>query len=140
MHMIMFVLNDPDKLDEILDAWHEAGIDGATIVESTGIYRRRPHLIGARYTFGFPPLFESSETGNYTLFTIVSDEGLIERCIRVTEEIVGDLDIPNSGVLAVWPLSHAKGHAKGTRHNQSGQEENARLQDSDDDSPTESEI
>ncbi len=112
MHMILFVLNDPDKLDELLDAWHQAGIQGATILESTGIYRRRPHLVAARYAFGFSSLVENQSKGHYTLLTIVPDEALIQRCLEATEAIVGDLGQPNTGVLAAWPLAFTKGARK----------------------------
>lgn len=113
MHMVMFVMNNPDKLDEVLDGWHEAGIKGATIFESTGIYRRRPHLITARYAFGFPPFIENAEEGHYTLFTIVEDEEMVARCFDATEEIVGDLRQPHTGVMAAWPLARTKGaHAQ----------------------------
>jgi len=37
MYMIMFVLDNPERLSEILKAWEGIGIRGATIVESTGI-------------------------------------------------------------------------------------------------------
>ena len=45
MYMIMFVLDDADQLEHVLEAWERAGMRGATIVESTGIHRlRRKHL------------------------------------------------------------------------------------------------
>ena len=45
MQMVMFVLNDPGKLDDLLDGWYEQGIVGATIVRSTGIFRRRARTL-----------------------------------------------------------------------------------------------
>ena len=52
MHMVMFVLDDPDLLDRVLEAWEAAGATGVTIVESTGIRRRRGVHVPARYAFG----------------------------------------------------------------------------------------
>jgi hypothetical protein len=40
MFMIMFVLDDICHLDDVLDSWSDAGISGATIIESSGLYRR----------------------------------------------------------------------------------------------------
>ena len=37
MFMILFVLHDPEKLDDILTAWEEAGVSGVTILPSTGL-------------------------------------------------------------------------------------------------------
>ncbi len=41
MYMVMFVLDDSTLLDDVLDAWYSAGITGATIFESNGIFRQR---------------------------------------------------------------------------------------------------
>ncbi len=54
MFMIMMVIDDPSLLDEVLDAWQSVGVTGATIVESSGLHRRRATTIGARYSFGLP--------------------------------------------------------------------------------------
>ena len=39
MKMILFVLNDPVKVQELLEAWKEAGASGATVLFSTGMGR-----------------------------------------------------------------------------------------------------
>ena len=41
MHMVLFVLDDPELLDEVLDVWEAIGVSGVTIMDSTGINRRR---------------------------------------------------------------------------------------------------
>ena len=59
--------------------------------------------------FAFQPVVLEGEEGNLTLFTIVREKSLVEKAILATENIVGDLDDPNTGVLAAWPLSYVKG-------------------------------
>ena len=111
MHIIFFVLDDPKKLDPILDAWQKVGIRGVTIIESTGIRRRtsQKEHIPMRFASFIPELMVGGEEGNLTLITIVRDERKIEKCIQATETIVGDLSEPNTGILSAWPLSHIKG-------------------------------
>ncbi len=106
MYMIMLVLDDADYLDEIFDAWLKVEISGATIVESTGLYRRQLSQIPMRYTYAEP----SSDTeGNMTIFVIVESEAKVELCLKTVEEIVGDLNKPNPGVFSAWPLPITKG-------------------------------
>ncbi len=110
MHMVMLVLDDPEHLEAVLDGWQAVGVTGVTITESSGLYRvrhRRP--LGARYVFG--ALSESSRVKmeHYTLFAIVPDETVVQACLEAAEKIVGDLDGPNTGVLASWELSVVKG-------------------------------
>jgi len=110
MYMVMLVLDDPDRLDEVLGAWEAAGVSGSTIIESTGINRRRmAKLAGTNVMAGINRLISSGEEGHYTLFVIVPDETYVHACLDATEQIVGNLDLPNTGVLAAWPLSHVKG-------------------------------
>ena len=41
MYLILFVLDNPDKLNDLLDAWEKAGTGGATVLVSTGMQRMR---------------------------------------------------------------------------------------------------
>ncbi|PKO16563.1 MAG: hypothetical protein CVU39_07000 [Chloroflexi bacterium HGW-Chloroflexi-10] len=106
MFMIMFVLDDISHLDQILDAWSKQGISGATIIESTGLYRRQLKRIPMRYAYGGAPM---EEKGNITLLVIVENEQKVQLCLKEIEQIVGDLDGPNTGVFSAWPLTITKG-------------------------------
>ncbi len=96
----------------MLDAWQAVGIDGATIVESTGLHRRRATTLGARYSFGFPRVVERVEEGHYTLFVVVDRESMVEECLSSAESVLGDLDLPQTGLFAAWPLMASKGIEK----------------------------
>lgn len=106
MYMIMLVLNNPSLIDKVLDAWSTTQITGATIIESTGLQRRHHRHLPMRYSYSGE---EMEETGNVTLFAIVSNKTIIQECLRVTEEITGDLDLPDTGVFASWVLNSVKG-------------------------------
>ncbi len=108
MYMIMFVLNNPDKLDDILIGWETIGITGATIFESTGIQRRRTARKRIPVRYRLTPMIEHEE-GHFTLFTIVQSEKFIQQCLDITEKIIGNLDLPDTGVFSAWPLAMAKG-------------------------------
>jgi len=106
MYMIMFVLDDNSHLDQILDALSDLGLSGATIIESTGLYRRQLKRVPMRYAYGDSPL---EEKGNTTLFVIVEGEQRVQLCLQAIEQVVGDLDAPNTGVFSAWPLTITKG-------------------------------
>lgn len=108
MFMVMLVLDDPQQLDAVLEAWAERGVTGATIVESTGLHRRRKH-IPMRYAYAESLV----ETGNVTLFVAVQDEDMVKSCLAAVEDIVGDLSGPNTGVMMAWPIPFSKGIQSG---------------------------
>ncbi len=104
MFMVMVVINDPGQLDAVLEAWAERGVTGATIVESTGLHRRRKH-VAMRYAYAESLV----ETGNVTLFVAVQNEDWVKVCLEAVESVVGDLSGPNTGVLMAWPIAFSKG-------------------------------
>ncbi len=112
MFMVMYVLDNPDKLDAVLEAWDAVGVGGVTIIESSGIFRQQTKRRRIPMRFGFEHLIERAERGNYTLITLVEDEDIVERCTAAVEQVVGDLSEPNTGVLAAWPLAVVRGLPK----------------------------
>jgi nitrogen regulatory protein PII len=110
MYMVMLVLDDPQQLDDVLDAWHATGVSGVTIVESTGINRhRKARQIGTGFMAGMNRLMAAGVEGHYTLFVIVPDSEMVKSCISATESVIGNLDQPDVGVLASWSLEVVKG-------------------------------
>lgn len=103
---VMYILDDPTLLEDLVEEWVSGGIRGATIIESTGMYRLQRKLISMSY------LYESDHaTGkdNVTIMAVVEDEAMAEKCLELTEEVIGDLDKPNTGIFAAWPVSIVKG-------------------------------
>jgi hypothetical protein len=106
MFMVMFVLDDPNRLDALLEAWEKAGVRGATIVESTGINRRLKRLVPMRYLF---QTAGNVEQNHCSLFAIIESDALVQACLRATEQLIGDLDEADTGIFAAWPLTVVKG-------------------------------
>lgn len=109
MYMIWMVLDQVELLDKIQQAWEKAGIYGATFVESSGFFRQKQ---GAKYIatrYVLPSMSPTAKKYNYTVFSIVESEEQIQTALRATEEITGDLNSPNRGVFAAWPLLMVKG-------------------------------
>jgi nitrogen regulatory protein P-II 1 len=111
MKMILFVLNDPSRLLELLNAWKKAGAGGATVLFSTGMGRLHQ---GAALRDDLPLMpslsdfFVQNEELSRTIFTIIRDD-LVETIITVTEKVVGDLNKPGSGILIVLPTDSVHG-------------------------------
>ncbi len=105
MFMAMFVLDDPELLTQVLSAWEQAGIRGATIFESTGMNRVRRRFVPMRF---MAPVVDNEES-HLTLMAVVKDEEEVQSCLRAAESVVGDLADPNTGMFTAWPLSFAKG-------------------------------
>jgi nitrogen regulatory protein P-II 1 len=111
MKMILFVLNDPARVLDLLNAWREAGASGATVLFSTGMGRLHQSVTLRDDIPLMPSLSDFYVQGDElsrTIFTVVRDD-LVERIVAVTGEIVGDLSMPGSGILIVLPTDSVHG-------------------------------
>ena len=114
-YLVVFDLDNPDRCQDVLDSWEEAGAKGITILESTGIGRVRQ--AGIRDDMPLMPslsdLFKSTETNNRTWFSVVDDLDTDHAFVEATQNTVGDLEKPNSGLLFIAPLVEIYGLNKG---------------------------
>jgi len=105
--MVIFVLDDIFRCQDILDAWKVADIAGIIILESSGLGRVR--RVGIHDDLPLIPslsdLFKRAETRHRTLFTVVKDQAKIDALVKATQSVVGDLERPNTGFLFVLPVS-----------------------------------
>lgn len=111
MKLILFVLQDARKLLDLLTAWKEAGASGATVLFSTGMGRLHltaPLLDDLPLMPSISDFYVHDEEMSRTIFTIVRDE-MVEKIISVTEQIVGDLNKPGTGILVVLPADGVHG-------------------------------
>ena len=106
MFFILFILHNAEMLEELLAAWEEAGVAGVTILHSSGLGRvRQGH--GWRDDLPLIPslksLFEHEEYFSRTLFTVVDTDELVTKVLAATENTLGDLHNPDTGLMVVLP-------------------------------------
>ncbi len=113
MYLLIMVLDDPTRLNEVLARWEGAGVRGVTVLESTGLHRvLLRHRPQAAYA-GFSQLFGAGRVGNNTLFAVVADMATVEAAAAATEQVVGKLNDPNTGILCALPVARVWGLPQG---------------------------
>lgn len=112
--LVVLVVDNPDHVPDVLEAWEKAGAPGVTILESSGLGRVR--RAGLRDDFPLMPslrdLFEPNEVYHRTLFSVVSDQPLVDRLIAGAQAVMGDLEEAHSGFLFVTPVTQVVGMGK----------------------------
>lgn len=109
MYMVFMVLDNPDNLGKVLEAFEKGGVSGATIVESTGLHRQKKKRVAMPYLYSAQSI---EEMDNLTLFTILPDKKAVEDCLALVESVVGDFNNPDTGIFAAWELGVVKGLRK----------------------------
>lgn len=113
--MILMVLNDVNRLEDVTCAWQEAGAGGITILESSGAAHLLGH-IGARDDLpmfpGLRNLMAHQEVHHRTLITVVSADVDIEAFFDATEAVIGPLGGPHTGLIWALPVIAVRGGQK----------------------------
>ena len=106
MWLLLIVVRE-DLVQDILAAFIEVDISGATIVNSQGMGRT------LAYEFpifaGFMNEMRNAKPYNKTIFTALDDLSKVEKFRRILREIDLDFTEPDTGVMFVVPISYAAG-------------------------------
>jgi len=114
MHILFLVLNEIEYLDDILAAFVDAGVKGATILDSQGMAsaiasntNRQIPLFGSLKSF-----LDSSRPYNKTVFTVVENEELLDKAVNAVNDVVGDIRKPGIGLMFTVPVGNIYGLPK----------------------------
>ncbi len=104
MEALLIVLPDPGRLPELMDALKEAGVPGATVLDSQGLeflswFGAHPSM--ARYW----SLEGGDRQSSKTILSIVPD-AIVPRVLTVIEKALDGFSHPNSGMVCTWPVGH----------------------------------
>ena len=105
--LLVVVMSDPDRLDDILSGLLDLGVTGATIFESEGMGRilapDTPIFAGLRAAVRDRPR-------NTTLFSVI-EEHRVDAVLERVQTVLGDLTGPATGIAFVLPVERVVGLA-----------------------------
>ncbi len=107
MKLLVFVLNQEELLEQVLEAYAEAGIEGATILDSEGMGRFLTYEVPL--FADFKPFMKGNKPYNKTLLSVLFDDSILERLEPLLDEITGGLDEPGTGIIFTLPVDYARG-------------------------------
>lgn len=109
MHLLVCVINEEEKLDDILSAFLEVGVTGATVIASEGM----GHVLTQDVPIfaGLQTLVSRSRPQNTTIFSVIESDAKLEAAIKLVQDICGDLHRPATGILFTVPVTRAIGLA-----------------------------
>ncbi len=113
MKLLIFVLNKEELLEEILEAFVEAEIPGATILDSEGMGRFLTYEVPL--FADFREFMKGNKPYNKTIFSVVDKEEKIKKVEELIEKICGSLSGPGTGILFTLPVDYAKGLIRGEK-------------------------
>jgi hypothetical protein len=106
--LLIAVVNDADKVDEILSGFLEIGITGATIISSEGMGRLLSHDIPI--FAGLQTLLQGSRPQNRTIFSVITADKA-DAAFGLLQEVCGSLTNPATGIAFSIPIVRVVGLA-----------------------------
>jgi nitrogen regulatory protein PII len=107
MKLLVFVLNNEEFLEEVLEAYVEAGVAGATILDSEGMGRFLAYEVPL--FAGFKEFMKGNRPYNKTIISVIRDEAVTEKLKKLIDNIVGGLSNPGTGIMFTVPVDWASG-------------------------------
>ncbi len=108
---IFVVLNHIELLDELLTRLKKAGVNGGTVLDSTGMVKYidesdESYLLGSLRLFLDNPRPESK-----TIFFIVNDQQ-VDIIRKTVDDVLGGINNPNTSIMFGIPVTFADGLMK----------------------------
>ncbi len=107
MKLVVFILNNEDLLEQVLESYVEAGVSGATILDSEGMGRFLTYEVPLFSEFR--QFMKGNKPYNKTIISVIDDETLIPRLQSLLDRAVGGLTAPGTGIFFTVPVDHAIG-------------------------------
>ncbi len=114
MKLLVFVLNNINKLDDLLVELSKKGLSGATIINSIGIAQslyksKNSNTYESVIINSLKALLDSNDHNeNRTIFAVV-DETQEQIFYKAVDKVVGSLSKENSGIIFTIPVDSVMG-------------------------------
>ncbi len=106
MKLLILILNQVEKLEEVLEGFLEIGVTGATLIDSVGmghiLSEEVPIFAGLRF------MFAGAKPHNKTIISVIKDEKEAE-AMHLLQNILGDINEPGTGIAFTLSLDRVEG-------------------------------
>lgn len=107
MKLAVIVLNKTECLDALLEAFHDEGLHGATILDSHGM----AHTLddeGLAFMISLRQFLDPGHKESKTIFLVVDDDRLKD-VSRLVNRVTGGLEQPDTGILFAVDVNYTEG-------------------------------
>ncbi len=110
--LIVLIVDDVSKVDDVLSAWIECGVTGASSLDTYGIHELLPGELREDLPL-IPSLADlmhhNREEPNRLIFSVIRDDFDLEHLVAVTEAILGKMADPHTGICFTVPIGRVWG-------------------------------
>ena len=103
MELFVCVLNETERLNDVISAFVEVGASGATVIESQGMGR----IVASEIPIfaGFRQLMAGARPFNYTIFSVIEKGEVVEELTRILRGVLQEETGEAKGIVFTVPVS-----------------------------------
>lgn len=107
MQLLIAVINEEEKVEEVLAGLLELGVTGATVINSEGMGR----LLTSEVPIfaGLEALSSRTRPRNQTIFSLIEDDAKTDEAVALIEQVCGGMDAAGRGIVFTVPVTRARG-------------------------------
>jgi len=109
MKLLIYVMNQPDRLDELMQKFADNQVKGATIIEATGMAKFLMASEHPIYIERLSGLIDFKNNQSRIIMSILPDEQ-VPLVYQIIGTISGDFSLPNSGIAFTIPVDSLRGY------------------------------
>lgn len=112
--LLIFILNKTEVLDRLLKELADEHLTGATVLNSLGMATQLANSNDETFSSIFGSLrnmLKDAKKDNKTIMMVTKEEN-VARIEAVIDRVVGDIDLPNTGILFTVPVDYLRGFKK----------------------------
>ena len=111
MKLLVLILNKEHLTEEVLEAFADGGIKGATVIDSTGMARVIGDYHDGLFLGSLRKYLDRERATNKTIFTVIEDDQT-ETVKKIITDVIGDLSKPDTGIVFTVPVDFVEGIQK----------------------------
>ncbi|MCK5732008.1 MAG: hypothetical protein KAH13_03255 [Tenericutes bacterium] len=108
MKLVVYVMYKIELLDEFLRELKANDINGATILDSTGMARKLIQSDDMQFIGSLKALFDNPRKESYVILIALPKEK-VDTVFKTIDNVCGSLEEPNSGIAFTLPIETIKG-------------------------------
>jgi hypothetical protein len=102
MKLLVLILNDQSLIEPILESYLEAGVPGATILDSEGM----GHFLSCEVPLfaDFKDFMRGAMPRNKTILSVIRDESVLPVLYGLLDGVLGGFGKPGNGIMFTLPI------------------------------------
>ncbi|MBQ7288465.1 MAG: hypothetical protein IJW78_01940 [Clostridia bacterium] len=108
--ILFYVLNKITLVDKLLLELYNAGLSGATVLNSIGMSNHAHSHEDNHVISSFRAFLHCHREENKTIFVILNNDEELQKAREVIRRVVGDLNQPHAGVFFTVPALYIEGN------------------------------